>query len=472
MSATIAAPRRPRRGLHMGLALLAFDLVCVPSAFWIAYHVRFGQAWHAVTVDGAGDYAKGAALLTAIWVALIWRQDGYARGFRGAGAPAIRLRTLLVTGCTAIGVLMAISFLYRDLLLSRQVYLTTTGLALGAMVAARGAVRALERDLAASGVGVRRILVLGRDAASRDFAERLRDESPAYAILEAPDGDAPIDVDRIVAIHRADPVDKIVLSLPELDRASPRDACVPQWIALLNVCEAEGISLYAIPNAFNVVVTEREVASLSGVPLIRLRDAALHPAWSVVKRGFDVTVAAAVLAIGMPLWAAICVAVRATSRGPVFFRQTRVGLHGRRFDMYKFRSMRVGAEREFEDLVDVDGLAVPGVKLAADDRVTPIGRWLRRTSLDEIPQLVNVLRGEMSLVGPRPEIPRLVERYDALQRRRLKGKPGITGFQQVVARNEPLAGAVAHDLTYLKEQGLLFDLYILGRTIPAMWRGR
>ncbi len=456
----------------MGLALLAFDLACIPSAFWIAYHVRFGAAWHTVTTVGAGDYAKGASLLTAIWVALIWRQDGYARGFRGAGAPAIRLRTLLVTGCTAIGVLMAISFLYRDLLLSRQVYLTTTALALGAMIAARGAIRAVERDLASGGVGVRRILVLGRDAASREFAERLRDESPIYSILESPDGEAPIDLERIEAVHRAHPLDKIVLSLPALDRATPRDACVPQWIALLNFCEAEGISLYAIPNAFNVVVTEREVASLSGVPLIRLRDAAVHPAWSVVKRMIDVVAASAVLAVGMPLWATIAVVVRVTSRGPVFFRQTRIGLHGRPFEMYKFRSMRVGAEAEFGDLVDVDALSVPGVKLDADARVTPIGRWLRRTSLDEIPQLVNVLRGEMSLVGPRPEIPQLVARYDALQRRRLKGKPGITGFQQVVARNEPLAGAVAHDLTYLKEQGLLFDLYILGRTVPAMWRGR
>ena len=134
--------------------------------------------------------------------------------------------------------------------------------------------------------------------------------------------------------------------------------------------------------------------------------------------------------------------------------------------------MRSGADAEYADLVDVDELDVPGVKLDRDGRVTRIGHWLRRTSLDEIPQLINVIRGEMSLVGPRPEIPCLVERYDAYQRRRLKGKPGITGFQQVSARNKPLAGSLDHDLTYLKEQGVLFDLYILGRTIPAMWKGR
>ena len=235
-----------RGGSCAGAVLCAVDVAIVFSAFLISYHLRFCEAWHVFPTVDAGAYLKGAGLLTAIWVTLIWRQDGYARGFRGAGAPAIRVKTLCITALTAIGVLMAVSFLYRDLLLSRQVYLTTTVLALGVMVIARHAVRAVERDFAASGIGVRRIAVLGDDEASRAFAVRLREESPAYQIADASAIGPALDLERIEALHRAEPLDKIVLSLPQLDRSSPREESMPHLIELLNFCEAEDISLYAI----------------------------------------------------------------------------------------------------------------------------------------------------------------------------------------------------------------------------------
>jgi lipopolysaccharide/colanic/teichoic acid biosynthesis glycosyltransferase len=160
--------------------------------------------------------------------------------------------------------------------------------------------------------------------------------------------------------------------------------------------------------------------------------------------------------------------VRRTSPGPALFTQTRVGLHGKPFKIYKFRSMRQDAEARLKELVDIEKLPVPGFKLKNDPRVTPIGRLLRRTSLDEIPQLINVLKGEMSLVGPRPEMPQLVERYNSWQRRRLKAKPGMTGWQQVMARGVPLAAAIEYDLVYLKHQSLLLDLYIMVKTVQVV----
>jgi len=149
-----------------------------------------------------------------------------------------------------------------------------------------------------------------------------------------------------------------------------------------------------------------------------------------------------------------------------------VDLHGRLFRIYKFRSMVPDAEARLKELVDIGKLEVPGFKLKGDPRVTPLGRFLRRTSLDEIPQLINVMKGEMSLIGPRPEMPALVERYNASQRRRMKAKPGMTGYQQVMARGVPLAAAIEYDLVYLKHQSLLLDLYIMLKTIDVVVRGR
>ncbi|MBN2489825.1 MAG: sugar transferase [Planctomycetes bacterium] len=483
-----AAPEAPLRALwrHKGTLLLAADVLTVSSAFMFSFYLRFQTGWLSLPpVEHTEQYLKGAVLLTAIWVLLLWRRDGYASGFRGVGARLAWVRALVESAGGAIGALMVISFLYRDLLLSRQVYLTTTGFALGGMVLTRLLVRAVERDLAPALAGTRRILLLGEGRQAHEFAEHLRGELPCYELvgLAAPPagaGECPppagtpaaTPIQRIRAAHAAAPFDKIVLSLGELERALGPEAALVRILELVNECEAKGITLYALPDSFNVAVKASEVASLSGIPLLRLQDAARHPGYAVLKRVLDVTIALGVLLVGMPLWAALALAVKLTSPGPVFHTQRRIGLHGRPFRMFKFRSMRAGAEAEFDRLVDLGTLAVPGVKLAADRRVTAVGKWLRKTSLDEVPQLLNVLRGEMALVGPRPELPCLVERYSVFERRRLKGLPGITGFQQVMARNQPLAGALRYDLAYLKEQGLLFDAYILARTIPVLLRGR
>jgi len=164
--------------------------------------------------------------------------------------------------------------------------------------------------------------------------------------------------------------------------------------------------------------------------------------------------------------------VKLSSRGPIFFQQVRVGLHGRPFKMLKFRSMVPDAEERREALVSLSDLAEPVFKFRDDPRVTGIGRFLRRTGLDEVPQLLHVLLGQMSLVGPRPEEAAVVAFYDEHQRRRLKAKPGITGLQQVNCRGcTSLKRRVNWDLAYMKHQGLLLDAYILIRTTWVVARG-
>ena len=280
------------------------------------------------------------------------------------------------------------------------------------------------------------------------------------------------DLHDIEDVHRSMPFDKLVPASPSFTAraAAGTDQSV---IELLNFCEQHNVALYMLPGSFDVAVSPREISAVSGTPVIRLRDASLHPVYALVKRLSDVLIAGAALVIGLPVWIAIAVAVRCTSRGPVLFTQLRAGHHGSPFRMFKFRSMEADAEARLKDLVSFDELAEPVFKLRNDPRVTPVGRLLRRTGLDEIPQLLNVLKGEMSIVGPRPEEIALVERYDAVHRRRLKAKPGITGYQQVTNRGEASLGArVRHDLLYLKHQSLLLDFYIMLKTVGVMVRGK
>lgn len=193
-----------------------------------------------------------------------------------------------------------------------------------------------------------------------------------------------------------------------------------------------------------------------------------------LKRTVDVVVASLGLLALSPLFAAIALAVRLTSPGPAIFRQVRVGLFGRHFDFFKFRSMYVDAEARKAALLSrnesADGVIF---KMRNDPRVTPVGRFLRRTSLDELPQLLNVLRGDMSLVGPRPPLPSEVRAYTLEDRKRLDMKPGITCLWQISGRSDiPFARQVSLDKEYIRSHGFVRDVAILLKTVPAILTGR
>lgn len=192
-----------------------------------------------------------------------------------------------------------------------------------------------------------------------------------------------------------------------------------------------------------------------------------------VKRVLDIACALLALLATFPIWLVIMVAIKATSRGPVFFVQARAGENGRPFRMYKFRSMVVDAEDRLRELVNLEELADPVYKLADDPRVTAVGRWIRRFGLDELPQLLNVLKGDMSLVGPRPEAVGIAARYNPEQSKRLLAKPGITGYQQINNRGMPnMAARLQYDLFYLQHRSLLFDLWILAMTPLVIASGK
>jgi lipopolysaccharide/colanic/teichoic acid biosynthesis glycosyltransferase len=191
-----------------------------------------------------------------------------------------------------------------------------------------------------------------------------------------------------------------------------------------------------------------------------------------LKRAVDVVGSALALLVLWPLMLFVACAIKLDSRGPVLFVQDRAGKGGKPFRICKFRSMVCNAEEMLRDMVDIEGLPSPAFKIRDDPRVTSVGRVLRRTSLDELPQLWNVLRGEMSLVGPRPEEMRIAELYDEAQRRRLAMKPGITGPMQIDGRGElTFDQRIKLELAYIENYGLREDLKILAKTLPAVVRG-
>jgi len=196
------------------------------------------------------------------------------------------------------------------------------------------------------------------------------------------------------------------------------------------------------------------------------------PAYRLAKRALDITVSAAALTVLSPVYVAIAAAVAIDSRGSIFYRQERVGRSGRRFAFYKFRSMVVDADRIKAELADENEAEGPIFKMKADPRVTRVGRFLRRTSLDEIPQFWNVLRGDLSLVGPRPHLPSEVETYSEVAEMRLTVVPGLVCYREVAGRSKLTFDQwIALDLEYVRNRSLATDLSILLRAIPAVLRG-
>ncbi len=242
---------------------------------------------------------------------------------------------------------------------------------------------------------------------------------------------------------------------------------------VLELCNEQGIRTRVAADFFPAKATKLSMEFLENVPVITFSTAPEHALSLLIKRFLDVVISAVLLVILLPFLIVIGLLVKLSSKGPMIYRQTRCGLYGRKFTLYKIRSMRDGAEDvlwEIKHLNEMDG---PVFKMRNDPRVTPIGRILRKSSIDEWPQFWNVLRGDMSLVGPRAPLPEEVKEYTRWQRRRLSVKPGITCLWQVSGRNEiDFHEWMKLDLHYIDHWSLLLDFKILLRTFPVVIFGK
>ncbi len=268
-------------------------------------------------------------------------------------------------------------------------------------------------------------------------------------------------LDDLAMVIRSMRVDEVIIALPsELHQ---------QTIRSVRLCERLGASFKLVPELYELSLSRIDMEAIEGVPLLGIRQQPLNTIQRAVMRLTDIVGAALILVLGSPIWLCFALLIKLTSPGEVVFHQNRVGLNGRLFRCYKFRSMRRDAEQQLKNLLTQNEAQGPLFKMKDDPRVTPIGKFLRRTSLDEIPQLFNVLQGDMSLVGPRPPLPREVAQYESWQKGRLAMKPGMTGLWQVRGRsNLSFDEGVLMDLYYIENWSLRLYYRILSRTIPAV----
>jgi exopolysaccharide biosynthesis polyprenyl glycosylphosphotransferase len=315
------------------------------------------------------------------------------------------------------------------------------------------------------GLGQTPVVVVGRDE-DRARVRRMMELSPgAYSLAgEVNFGDEGAGVD-LAALRET------------LDRTEARGVILvgaellpdEEFLELLRSVRLRGVPLQVVPGALALMRSRPVVSQSLGLPLLEVRYPRLDNTQRALKRSLDVTVSVGGLVLLSPLFLVVTMAIRLGSPGPVLFRQKRVGADGKVFICYMFRSMYEGAERRQEELEPLNEAEGPVFKMRDDPRVTPVGRFLRRWSLDELPQLVNVLKGEMSLVGPRPLPVRDFQRMEEAHRRRLGAVPGMTGYWQISGRsNLSFEEMVRLDLYYIENWSLSFDVKIILRTLGAV----
>jgi exopolysaccharide biosynthesis polyprenyl glycosylphosphotransferase len=242
---------------------------------------------------------------------------------------------------------------------------------------------------------------------------------------------------------------------------------------IVHACEEEGITVRIMADLYDMRISRMSLMRIGDLPLLTMEPVAIDESKMVIKSTIDLALSALFLLLLSPVMVIIALAIKLDSAGPVFFVQQRVGFHKRRFSMVKFRSMFDGSDLRIHDMEHLNEAAGPIFKIENDPRITRVGRFLRQTSLDELPQLFNILKGEMSLVGPRPMSVRDVELFDrGIQRKRFSVRPGLTCLWQVSGRsNLPFSKWLELDLEYIDNWNLFLDFKILLRTIPAVLSG-
>jgi exopolysaccharide biosynthesis polyprenyl glycosylphosphotransferase len=272
-------------------------------------------------------------------------------------------------------------------------------------------------------------------------------------------------LDDLGMVIRSMQIDEVIIALPSYLHQ--------QSIRSVRLCERLGTSFKLVPDLHELSLSRIDMEAIEGIPLISIKQVSINSLQGFVTRVVDFMIALLILIIGFPLWLCIALGIAISSPGGILFKQTRIGLAGRPFKVYKFRSMYKDADARLTDLMALNEAQGPLFKIKDDPRITLIGRFLRHTSFDEIPQLFNVIKGEMSLVGPRPALPHEVAQYDELQRGRLAVKPGMTGLWQVRGRSDiSFDEGVLMDLYYIENWSLRLYFQTLLRTIPVVLFGR
>jgi exopolysaccharide biosynthesis polyprenyl glycosylphosphotransferase len=435
----------------------------------LAFQVRFDAR-----VDEAWAYLLLSLALPLLWVVSVWLAGGYDSRFIGIGSD--EFRRMLNAGVCLTAAVAIVAYATKADLARGYVVLALPILTALDLIARFGLRKRLHRSRR-QGNCMQKVVVVGHPDVVADLTAELRRESHhglsvVAACVVGPEQPTEIDgipviggLGNVVSVVEQFGADTVaVLACPEMSGARLRDLA---W-----ALEKTGTDLCVAPALLDVAGPRTTIRPAAGLPLLHMDHPEFTGARRLVKSAFDRVLAFAAMLLIAPLFVAVAVAIKVGDGGPALFRQTRVGKDGRPFTVYKFRTMVVDAEARKAQLVLLNETGGVLFKMRKDPRITRVGELLRRYSLDELPQLINVIRGDMSLVGPRPPLPDEVAKYLNHVRRRLAVKPGITGLWQVNGRsNLSWDESVRLDLRYVENWSLMLDLQILWKTLSAVLGG-
>ncbi|MGH3366791.1 MAG: sugar transferase, partial [Nocardioidaceae bacterium] len=444
------------RATHL-TRLVLLDGLSIWLALTVAAWFRFGS--HALSTETRPGLSYGVvvAAISAGWLLMLSGRGAYESRFYGTG-PEEYKRVVKATVYT-FGVIAIVSYAFK-LELARSFVAVALPVGLVLLLLGRYLARRWLIGRRVSGLSLNRVVAVGTQESVQHLRAQLQRELYAgYDVVAGVEvhGD-------LLATIRQSRADTVAITVcPEMTQPRLREI---SWLL-----EGTGVQLIVEPRFTDIAGPRITIAPVGGLPLLHVDEPEFTGWRRIVKDGIDRTVAALGLIALSPVLVLIAIAVRRTSPGPGLFRQRRAGTHGQEFRVVKFRTMYRDAEARLAGLQaqnESDGLLF---KIKDDPRITPVGRFLRRTSLDELPQLINVLRGEMSLVGPRP-LPVDDEEFMGPERRRMLVRPGITGLWQVSGRSDTSwEDAVRLDLYYVENWSITLDLMILARTFAVVARG-
>lgn len=466
---------------------ILFDAFIVSLAFFLAYFLR--NHWHkfykldlipstriiARTTASISDY-----LIFLFFVVLLWCFMLYLNGMYRS----IRTKTLheivwiiLTSSFFANLALGAVIFLLKLQFISRIFFVIFVIISLAFILLEKITVFSIMHYVRKQGYNYRRLLIVGKGRRAASFIKKIQDhpewafkiigaidDGPGRGAKKVKDVNSVGNLEDIYEILHKNTIDEVVFVVPRSRLNYIENA--------IHACETEGVKATVAVDLFDLKIARSRLTELEGIPLVTFETTVAQESQLIVKRAIDIVTSGLGIILLSPLLFIVAVIIKLTSSGPVFFTQIRVGLNGRKFKFYKFRTMHKGAEKKLSELKAYNEMKGPVFKMKKDPRIMPVGRILRKFSIDELPQLFNVFVGHMSLIGPRPPIPKEVAEYECWQRRRLSMRPGITCLWQVSGRNKiDFDEWMKMDLEYLDNWSLWFDFKILIKTIPVVMFG-
>lgn len=452
--------------------MMVFDCFVVSGAAVLAYYLINSQSLLYPPVY----YLWLLPMMALIWSFLLVYLGMY-EAFRMKSRKQV-LGIVFTAGFVGFIIFGNISYLFKLTYLSRGLMAAAFGLATLLLSIEKFILITVLRRLRKKGFNFRNVLIVGTGERACQLIEQINNhQEMGLRIVGLVDDDEALHgkqilgqpvlggLDDLPSILHSNPIDRVIFVVPR------------GWLSQIEkavlYCETLGVTVSIAVDLFKTKFTFAQDENFMGIPMISFESTPGKVGELFVKRLFDIVASGLGIIVLSPVLVTVALLVKFTSPGPIFFRQVRCTLNGRTFYLYKFRTMVIDAEAKLAELLKHNEMSGPAFKMANDPRITPIGKFLRKSSLDELPQLWNVFKGEMSLVGPRPPIPQEVAQYDPWQRRRLSMRPGITCLWQIGGRNKitDFNEWSKLDLEYIDNWSLEMDLKILAKTVPVVLFG-